>query len=176
SSAQYNLQGAATTTAGDLINQLFVGGGSGLLGNLFTPPVPSARNVNYGWDRAGNRTSLSDSLGQSYNYQTTSLNQYWTDGVNNMTNGNEHELAAYQNVNYSYINDSHVWLIAGTDVVGQQSRYEMYYDALGRRVVTVLNGPTTYYIYDGEKSILEYRGWSAGPIDTEYSGKELDEN
>ena len=178
SSAQYDLQGAATTTAGDLINQLVVGGsgGSGLVPvGVFIPPMPPNRTCSYGWDRAGNRTSLSDSLGQSYNYQTTSLNQYWTDGVNNMTNGNEHELAAYQNVNYSYINDSHVWLIAGTDVVGQQSRYEMYYDALGRRVVTVLNGSTTYYVYDGEKSILEYRGWSGGPSATDVYGKGIDE-
>src|ERR1700736_2736394 len=51
----------------------------------------------------------------------------------------------------------------------------MYYDALGRRVVTVLNGSTTYYIYDGEKSILEYRGWSGGPSAADVYGKSIDE-
>jgi RHS repeat-associated protein len=34
--------------------------------------------------------------------------------------------------------------------------YNLYYDALGRCVKRSLNGITTYYIYDGEKPILEY--------------------
>ncbi len=172
-SAQYNLAGAATQQAADLISQIPILAG-GVLGS-FNPPTPPNRNVNYAWDRAGNRTGLTDSAGPSYNYLTNSLNQYTTDGISNMGNGSEHELASYQAVNYSYINDSHVWLVAGTDVFGQQSRYEMYYDALGRRCVSILNGSTTYYIYDGEKAILEYRGWSGGPSAANVYGKSIDE-
>jgi RHS repeat-associated protein len=91
-----------------------------------------------------------------------------------MTNGSEHELASYQNVNYTYVNDTHLSSVSGTDVFGQQSNYQLYYDALGRCAVRILNGSTTYYIYDGEKSILEYRGWSA-PSAADIYGKSIDE-
>jgi RHS repeat-associated protein len=132
------------------------------------------RMVGYTWDKAGNRLTMTDTAGPSCFYQTTSLNQYWTDGINMITNGSEHEMASYQNVNYTHINDTHLQRINGTDVFGQQSTYEMYYDALGRRVVTVLNGSTTYYVNDGEKAILEYRGWSV-PSAANVYGKGIDE-
>ncbi len=41
--------------------------------------------------------------------------------------------------------------------------YSMVYDALGRCVTrSLIDGPTTYYIYDGEKPILEYDAGSRG--------------
>jgi RHS repeat-associated protein len=73
-----------------------------------------------------------------------------------ITPGSEHELHNYQNVNYTYINDTHLSSVSGMDIYGGQSIYQLSYDALGRCAVRVLNGSTSYYIYDGEKPILEY--------------------
>lgn len=154
-SAQYNVPNGGTNSGG-------------------AAPNPPLRTAGYNWDRAGNRTSTTDSAGSNYSYQVTNLNQYWTDGINNMGNGSEHELASYQNVNYTYVNDTHLRLVSGMDISGYQSRYELYYDGLGRCVVRILNGATTYYIYDGEKSILEYRSWS-GPSGADVYGKGIDE-
>ena len=38
----------------------------------------------------------------------------------------------------------------------------------------ILNGATTYYIYDGEDPILEYRSWSS-PSAANVYGKGIDE-
>jgi RHS repeat-associated protein len=66
-------------------------------------------------------------------------------------NGSEHELSSYRNVDYTYINDERLKQVSdGTN------NYYMYYDALGRCVKRTRNGVTTYYIYDGEKPIIEY--------------------
>ena len=53
--------------------------------------------------------------------------------------------------------------------------YSMMYDALGRCVKRSLtSGPTTYYIYDGEKPILEYDG-GGGSAGVNLYGKGIDE-
>jgi YD repeat-containing protein len=61
----------------------------------------------------------------------------------------------------TYLNDEHLNLITYST-----RSYTLAYDALGRCVKrTVSNGQTSvssYYIYDGEKSILEYN--SSGVI------------
>jgi RHS repeat-associated protein len=51
--------------------------------------------------------------------------------------------------------------------------YNLYYDALGRCAKRSLNGATTYYIYDGEKPILEYS--STGIVGRNVYGKGIDE-
>jgi RHS repeat-associated protein len=63
-------------------------------------------------------------------------------------------------VSYSYINDEHL-----KQVSAGSNTYTLAYDALGRCVKRTLSAPgtlplspTTYYIYDGEKPILEYNG------------------
>ena len=51
----------------------------------------------------------------------------------------------------------------------------MAYDALGRCVKrTLTGGPTTYYIYDGEKPILEY-ATAAVSVGVNVYGKGIDE-
>jgi RHS repeat-associated protein len=148
------------------------GGGVGSGGNLLIdPPLdPNSaqtnwsspnRAVNYTWDKAGNRISLTDNGpgAQSYNYGSNNLNQYWTDGTSGagglIGNGSEHELSSYRNLTYKYINDTHL-----SSINGNGNDYQLNYDALGRCVVRVLSTPsgskTNYYIYDGEKPILEY--------------------
>jgi RHS repeat-associated protein len=150
--------------------------------------VPSggsaARSCDYIWDKAGNRTRLTDSVAGTYNYGVNNLNQYTSDGTSGgaITPGPNHELLNYQNVNYTYINDTHLSSISGMDINGQQSTYQLSYDALGRCVARVLTNPsgsmTTYYIYDGEKPVLEYQSsyllWTA-PSAANIYGRGIDE-
>jgi RHS repeat-associated protein len=94
-----------------------------------------------------------------------------------ITPGSDYELLNYQNVNYTYINDTHLSSISGMDINGGQSTYQLSYDALGRCVARVLTGSTsstTYYIYDGEKAILEYHSWSS-PSAANVYGRGIDE-
>ena len=148
--------------------------------------VPSggsaARTCGYVWDKAGNRSSMTDSVAGIYNYGVNNLNQYTTDGTSGgaITPGSEHELLNYQNVNYTYINDTHLSSVSGMDINGGQSTYQLSYDALGRCVARVLTGSTsstTYYIYDGEKPILEYHSWSnpSAPSAANIYGRGIDE-
>ena len=143
-------------------------------GGLIVPPLPDPgtwvnpqRSVNYTWDQAGNRITMNDG-NTAYNYGTTNLNQYWTDGTSNgnITPGTEHELANYRDVDYAYINDTHLSSISGrAPTYPTAPVYQLSYDALGRCVIrslTITNTDqttsttTNYYIYDGEKPILEY--------------------
>ena len=52
--------------------------------------------------------------------------------------------------------------------------YDLAYDALGRCVKRTANGAITYYIYDGEKPILEYNANNA-LVGFNLYGKEIDE-
>ncbi|HJT80285.1 MAG TPA: RHS repeat-associated core domain-containing protein, partial [Chthoniobacterales bacterium] len=146
--------------------------------NSPTQQQQSQRNVLYDYDKSGNRTNLSDTGGMSYVYSTNILNQY--EQTNSapafgVINGPQHEIAAYQNANYAYINDAHLTRISGLGVSGQTATYEMNYDALGRCVVRVLNGIPSYYIYDGERPILEYAGSSYQLVAANVYGKGIDE-
>ena len=46
-------------------------------------------------------------------------------------------------------------------MTGGGNSYQLGYDALGRCVKRTLNGTTTFYIYDGERPILEYKSSGA---------------
>ena len=72
-------------------------------------------------------------------------------------------------IHYTYINDEHL-----TTVSDGPHTYNLYYDALGRCVKRALNGTTTYYIYDGEKPIVEYNS-SGTIIARNVHGKGIDE-
>jgi hypothetical protein len=93
------------------------------------------------------------------NYVVNNLNQYLSDGTSGgaITLGSEHELLNYQNISYTYINDTHLSSVSGMDVYGGQSTYQLSYDALGRCVARILNGSTAYYIYDGKRPVLDMR-------------------
>ena len=74
-----------------------------------------------------------------------------------IVNGNDHQISQCrgpgdtQLLVYTYLNDEHLIRAAS----GSNS-YDLAYDALGRCVKRTLNGTPTYYIYDGEKPVLEY--------------------
>jgi YD repeat-containing protein len=70
-------------------------------------------------------------------YTPNALNQYTGSvGLDSITNGPEHEIKSYQNVNYSYINDGRLT----SQVSGANGTYTFKYDALGRTVGRTLGG------------------------------------
>ncbi len=99
-----------------------------------------------------------------------SINQYTSITGGSITNGLEHEISAFNSVAYAYINDERL-----SSATIASTGYTMVYDALGRCVQrTLTGGPTTYYVYDGEKPILEYDG-SGTSVGTNVYGKGIDE-
>ena len=133
--------------------------------------IRSGRSVTYILDKAGNRTSVTDNVNGNATYAPNILNQYTSMAGSPVTNGSEHEIRTYNSVTYSYINDERL-----KQVISGSNNYSLYYDALGRCVKRVVNGAITYYIYDGEKPILEYRSTDLSNPAKNVYGKGIDEN
>jgi RHS repeat-associated protein len=140
-------------------------------GELWTAQYgASGRSVSYNIDQMGNRTSVADSgVTTTYGQAAGGLNQYSQVGNNTVGNGSEHEIASYQGINYGYVNDERL-----SSVTSAGNNYALAYDAFGRCVQRTLNGTTTYYIYDGEKPIVEYSSIGA-IVGRNLYGKEIDE-
>src|SRR2546430_13349590 len=114
------------------------------LGNL-------GHTLTYNLDKKGNRTSAVDN-NVTTTYSPNTIDQYTFVTGSSISNGPEHEISDFQAVHYTYINDERL-----SSATTGSTTYSMAYDALGRCVKrTLTGGPTTYYIYDGEKPILEY--------------------
>jgi RHS repeat-associated protein len=141
-----------------------------LNGELYwtTYGTPALNDVTYVLDKAGNRTGIHDGGVVKY-YTPNTLNQYTAAEGDTVTNGSEHEITSYQNISYTYINDERLSKIATSGL-----NYWLYYDALGRCVKRTLNGVTTYYIYDGERPIMEYNSGGA-LVGRNLYGKGIDE-
>jgi RHS repeat-associated protein len=140
-------------------------------GELNTAQYNTTRSVNYTLDKAGNRTSVTDNVNGNKTYTPNALNQYSTVTGSTITNGNEHEVAFFNGVAYTYINDERLKQASTTNPA---NTYTLVYDALGRCVKRTLNGTDTYYIYDGEKPILEYNA-SGTRVGFNLYGKGIDE-
>jgi RHS repeat-associated protein len=113
---------------------------------------PAARTCGYVWDKAGNRSSVTDNgVPTSYNTAGNVLNQYLQVGNDSVSNGNNHELIGFQNISYTYINDRFL-----SSVSGNSHSQQMFYDPLGRCVVRTIDGSTSYYVYDGPRPVVEY--------------------
>src|SRR5437588_243141 len=97
-------------------------------------PSPT-RTVTYNIDQMGNRTSVVDT-GVTTNYTPDSggLNQYSQVATNTVGNGSEHEIALYQNIAYTYVNDERL-----SSITSGGNTYTLTYDALGRCVSHTLN-------------------------------------
>ena len=115
----------------------------------------NGRTVTYVYDKAGNRQSVTD-RGTPTAYTPNNINQYTDVHNSTIANGTEHEVDQYKGpndplpVNYTY-KDEH--LISASTAT---NNYELAYDALGRCVKRTINGVGKYYIYEGERPILEY--------------------
>ena len=138
------------------------------------PDLPTGRNVTYTLDKAGNRTSVTDDVNGNATYAPNALNQYTSVGGSSVINGGEHEIQTYNNVGYTYINDERLTTVK-TPPTNPIYTYSLAYDALGRCVKRSLNGVATYYIYDGEKPILEYRSSDLSNPAKNLYGKGIDE-
>lgn len=133
-------------------------------------PGSSGRTVTYNIDQMGNRTSVVDTgVTTTYTQTAAGLNQYAQVGTNAVGNDNEHAMNSYQGNSYGYINDERL-----ASVTSGGNTYYLVYDALGRCVKRTLNGATTYYIYDGEKPIVEYNSTGSILAKNLY-GKSIDE-
>ena len=127
------------------------------------------RTVTYNLDNAGNRTSVNDSLNGFTAYSPNNINEYINQvGNDAITNGSNHELTSYKTNVYTY-KDEHL-----TNVSSSANGYDLAYDALGRCVKRVVNGVIKYYIYDGERPILEYKS-NGGLAGKNLYGKGIDE-
>jgi RHS repeat-associated protein len=120
------------------------------------------RSVSYAQDNLGNRSQVNDSGNvQGYSPMANYRNQYASAPAGAVSNGNEHEIAGYQGLSYTYIGDRHL-----ASITGNGSSYALAYDALGRCVKRTLNGTTIYYTYDGPHPIYEWKadgtvaGWN----------------
>jgi uncharacterized protein (TIGR02594 family) len=127
------------------------------------PMAPAVSTVTYDLDKAGNRRSA---YGQ--NYSPNTINQYTSVGGNPVTNGNDHEIQVWGGFTYAYMRDQELQQISAPGLT-----YAVAYDALGRCVKRSVNGDPTYYIYDGDKPILEYR--SNGALARNLYGIGIDE-
>jgi RHS repeat-associated protein len=127
------------------------------------PLAPDVITVTYTLDKAGNRTNVNGT-----SYSPNSINQYTSVGGTAVTNGLDHEIKVYGGFTYTYMRDQELSRVTATGFT-----YDLGYDAIGRCVKRTINGDTTYYIYDGDKPILEYR--SNGQIARNLYGKRVDE-
>lgn len=123
---------------------------------------PSPRSVSYSLDGVGNRSQVNDNGSvQGYSSNPSYRNEYVSAPSGAVSNGGEHEVAGYAAFTYTYIGDRQL-----AAVTGGGNSYSLAYDALGRCVKRTLNGVTTYYTYDGENPIYEWKadgsraGWN----------------
>ena len=133
------------------------------------------RTVNYDYDPVGNRQRVADN-GQITGYTANNLNQYTVvDGstLSYDANGNLSNTVAGVLGDWSYTYDAQNRLIRA---VGGPSSIvaEFYYDARDRCVKQVINGLTTYLIYDGW-SLLEERNLAGNLLARYYHGPVIDE-
>jgi RHS repeat-associated protein len=124
---------------------------------------PTVNRVTYTLDKAGNRQSVN-----STSYIPNAINQYTSVGGSAVTNGNDHQIQLYGGFTYTYMRDQEL-----TRISAPGWTYDVAYDALGRCVKRTVNNDPTYYIYDGDRPILEYR--SNGRIARNVYGKGVDE-
>jgi RHS repeat-associated protein len=133
------------------------------------------RAVTYVYDKAGNRLGTNDNGVVVTVYTPNDINQYQSVSINNVadpiSNGNQHEVTSYKNVNYTYMKDEH---LVGVSSINPNHTYQMAYDALGRCVKRTVDGVKKYYIYDGERPILEYNA-TGGLVGYNLYGKGIDE-
>jgi len=158
-------------------------------------------NITYNLDNKGNRTSVVDNNVTS-SYSPNTIDQYTTGAGLGVTNGPEHEIKTYGGVTYTYINDERLKsAAAGTtysmvyDALGRcmkrsiTSGQENPRPTVTPRPTSTPHGspspsptpspmpsdPTTYYIYDGEKPILEYDANTGASVGVNVYGKGVDE-
>ncbi|MEN5036762.1 calcium-binding protein [Pseudomonas sp. TWI929] len=116
------------------------------IGQLTGVTLPGGRHIEYRYDAAGNRLSVTDN-GITYNYVTNNLNQYTQSGNATFTydaDGNLQSKTA-DGITTTYGYDAENRLISAA-TPSDSWGYE--YDALGNRIASVHNGVRTDYQLD----------------------------
>jgi RHS repeat-associated protein len=115
------------------------------------PAVWSTTDVNYYYDKVGNRTSTSSTTATAYMHNN--LNQYYSIGTTTCSYDDNGNLKQYGNWRYYYDCENRL-----TDVnLGTIKRVHCSYDYLGRRVSrSVGTSSPISYVYDGQHIIAEY--------------------
>src|SRR5207249_1726438 len=111
------------------------------------PGTPrGTRTVFYDLDKAGNRngqyglTEFDGDLVTPFPYTLDALNQYNPNAHGQaIGNGSEHEISSYQNVHYTYVNDTHLTGASRAATESPTYSCQFGYDVLGRRVKTAIN-------------------------------------
>lgn len=131
----------------------------------------TSHTLTYNFDNNGNRTSGTDTANPTVTYTPTPIDEYSSVSGSSITNGSEHEVSAFNGVTYNYINDERL-----SSVMTGSTTYSMVYDALERCMkCSITGGPSTYYVYDGDKPILEYDANTGASAGTNLYGKGVDE-
>jgi RHS repeat-associated protein len=138
-------------------------------------PLCHFLSLTYYLDKMGNRNSVVDT-GNTKSYNPNNLNEYSVGDSNPVTNNDQHQISIYNYVNYTYRNDEQLTRAARSDT---GISYSLAYDALGRCVARTTNvsghpSVTKFYIYDGERPILEYDSTGA-LVGRNVYGKGVDE-
>jgi hypothetical protein len=115
-----------------------------------------SRTVNYGWDKAGNRDNVNEN-GTVTGYTNNNINQYSAVGAQTVNNAGGHQISKYANVAYAYIGDTFVAQITTVNGSTVTNSYHLQYDALGRAVQRELNGTSTYFLFEGDHWVMQYR-------------------
>jgi len=116
------------------------------IGQLTGVNLPNGRIIQYRYDAAGNRISVTDN-GVGTNYSTNNLNQYTSAGAATYTYDTDGNLISKQQGsntwNYSYDSENRLF-----GVTSAEGTWTYEYDALGNRIATIHNGQRTEYIVD----------------------------
>lgn len=135
--------------------------------NTVTPTSPD-RTVGYTYDAVGNRTSVADSTSGTTSYSPNNLNQYssvggasygYDDNGNLVTGNGLYFYDAQNRLDYAQV---------GSNID------QMSYDSRNRCVQRVVNGVTTYLVYDGW-NLIEERDSSGALLATYIHGVRQDE-
>ena len=117
-----------------------------LAGQLTSVTLPNGRSIDYVYDAAGNRVSVTDN-GQKADYSTTNLNQYVTIGTAIYSYDADGNLV-------SKTDGSNTWTYTYDDqnrfigLAGPDGTWAFRYDTFGNRVGAVHNGQQTEYLID----------------------------
>jgi RHS repeat-associated protein len=126
------------------------------------------RQVDYGYDSAGNRASVTDN-GSSTSYSANNVNEYTTTGSLTPAYDGNGNLIGYGASAYSYDAQNRLRFASSGS-----SSMNAAYDARNRCVSRTINGVTTYFYYDGW-NLVEERDSAGNQIARYVYGTRTDE-
>jgi RHS repeat-associated protein len=113
---------------------------------LTSVALPGGRTIQYVYDAAGNRVSVTDN-GVTTNYTTNNLNEYTTVGTAQLAYDADGNLISQvdgsNSTIYTYDDENHL-----VSAVTPQGTWIYHYDPFGNRSATTHNGQTTRYLLD----------------------------